>query len=246
MQTLESIKSALGHRVPALFAEGPSPQVSDRYRFVRTTNYLEALLDRGWSLVEARQSGSSPYGLHRLVMEHSQAQVARADLGGIRPRLLVTNAHNGMRSLRANVGLFRIVCSNGLVVSAGPSASVTVRHVGDAAVQAQILTEQFFATLDQHYSQAEAWSQHQLTEDERLAYARAAWQARNGDEHVPSDYTLKRLVHPRRQADVGTDLWRTYNVVQERVTYGVRAIDRNLDLNIDLWQLAADLHARRN
>lgn len=248
-QTIESLRAQIGHRVPALFATAPAAEVSDRYQFIATTDYVQALLERGWTVTEARQTGTSLTGLHSVTMIHPDAPATRADLGLLRPRMLLTTAHNGTRALRAAVGLFRVVCSNGLVVATGPAVKTRIRHVGDVGSAADLLSQEFFGNLESHLAVAEKWAATPLDPQERSDLARAAWALREepeeGDQPL-SPWRVDHLLRPRRDADRGLDLWRTYNVLQERITYGVRAIDRNLKLNQGLWQLAADLHARRN
>jgi hypothetical protein len=66
----------------------------------------------------------------------------------------------------------------------------------------------------------------------------------------------RRLLEVRRPADVGDDLWRVFNAVQENVirggvtsraasgrlgrTRGIRAIKEDVRINTQLWQAAVD------
>lgn len=248
METLETLQARIGHRVPALFATAPDECVSDRYQFVRTADYVSALLDRGWTVTRASQTGRSATGLHLVEMRHPSMRETANNLGGLIPQMLLTNAHNATRALRVAIGILRKVCTNGLVVAAGPAQSIRVRHVGDVGSAADLITEQFLAQIEAHIGSAQQWSEIKLDDVERLQFARDAWALRsNHDENeVVNDRFLDWLLRPRRPEDVGTDLWRVFNVLQERVTYSVRAIDRNMKMNQSLWQLAAEIYSRRN
>ena len=97
------------------------------------------------------------------------------------------------------------------------------------------------------------WERRVLTEDERYALARQALALRFEPEQRDGLSTAEAL-QPRRAEDAGSDLWRTYNVLQESVvrgglvrrlpsgrltrTRGIRAIREDVRLNAGLWELA--------
>ena len=100
-----------------------------------------------------------------------------------------------------------------------------------------------------------------LTDGESRAFAHAALVARYGSPEeapLPAD----RLLTPRRNADVGNDLWRTMNRAQENIIRGgvgyvhtnpqtgershrrtreINGIDQNTNLNRALWTLAEEM-----
>jgi hypothetical protein len=47
------------------------------------------------------------------------------------PEVVVINSHDGACAFRLIAGLYRLVCSNGLMVSDGEIASIAVRHTGN-------------------------------------------------------------------------------------------------------------------
>jgi hypothetical protein len=92
-----------------------------------------------------------------------------------------------------------------------------------------------------------------LDEPVREAFAREALVLRHGSAEE-SGYLPTQLLHSRRAADVGADLWRTYNTVQENLLGGgllrrtptgrltrsrrITAIREDVRLNAGLWNLA--------
>ena len=95
-----------------------------------------------------------------------------------------------------------------------------------------------------------------LTERERQALAAGA-HAYRWEDPAKAPITPARLLAPRRQADEGDDLWRTFNRVQEHLTKGgqpgrtangkrtwvrgVKGIDEDARLNRALWRMAVAL-----
>jgi Domain of unknown function (DUF932) len=103
-----------------------------------------------------------------------------------------------------------------------------------------------------------------LTNGEQDAFAQAAHAVRFADSEgkVTTPIMPAQLLEPRRREDVGNDLWRTFNRVQENVIAGglsaiqrdasgrrvrrvstrrINGIDQDVRLNRALWQLAAKL-----
>jgi hypothetical protein len=154
-------------------------------------------------------------------------------------------------------GMFRLVCSNGLVVGEGVCEGVKVPHKGDIVSQ---VIEGAYRIVDgsiEAERRAEDMRQIALAPAEQDAFAEAAAQLRWDGEAVPVE--ARQIVAPRRREDIGADLWRTFNRAQEnlvnggisythrseatgrrsrRETRSVNGIDGNVALNRALWTLA--------
>ena len=154
--------------------------------------------------------------------------------------------------------MYRVVCRNGMVASDGTFPVWRVAHRGDiidkliaAAVQ---MTERFEALA----AEVERMERTVLEPDRRLAFAAQASEIRYPDGK-PMGFDPAKLLIPRRAEDVGSDAWRTLNVVQEhllrggvrlvdergrrRSTRGLSSISSNLRVNTALWEAAAALAA---
>ena len=93
----------------------------------------------------------------------------------------------------------------------------------------------------------------QLEEERRLEFAAEALALRFLNAPA-AGIRPAQLLEPRRPEDVGNDLWRTFNTVQTNLLGGglvkrsasgrltrtrpIRAIQRDLELNSGLWDLA--------
>ena len=45
------------------------------------------------------------------------------------PQIILTNSHDGFNSFKFMLGIFRLVCSNGLVVCDNQMVNMTIRHI---------------------------------------------------------------------------------------------------------------------
>jgi len=239
--------------VPSLFAEQPSPKVSDRYTFIPTTDYLEALGSRGWTLDSAKQARvrkSAPeHARHLITLSHVDRPNTKPELGTIRPRISLLNSHNGTSRFEIILGMLRVVCENGLMVTVGDFEQISFMHNSKAKDVADVLTDTFFTAADRMVDAAVLWAEIQLSDDQ---VSQLATQARNIRFGEDSPVDALSLLRANREADQGNNLWNTFNRLQENTIIGgtrwpgmrrrsrrISNINAELTVNRDLWAAAA-------
>ena len=141
MTTIVNPITSIGYKVasideirnhaPAAFSAHESPKVSDRYSFVPTLDLLTAFDALGWNPAYARQNGTGPYARHMVRLTNPALPFMNLKSDKVKPQIILDNSHNGMSNAQIHMGLFRLVCTNGLVVAMpGMFTSVKLRHVG--------------------------------------------------------------------------------------------------------------------
>lgn len=248
----------LRERAPAVFAPGAHERLSDAYTFISTERVLNALAEAGFLPVEARQVVRARSPLHARHLIRFRRRTEPVRLRDSIPELLLGNAHDGTSAYQLRAGLFRVVCTNGLVVSMGVFPVWRVTHRGDVVddvVKAAVRISDRFETLA---SAVERMERTPLDDRQRFDFAAQALALRFPDDrHAALDPAA--LLVPRRLQDVGHDLWSTLNVVQEHVLRGglarrtvagrlrrtraITAIREDLRLNAALWERAMVLAA---
>jgi len=257
----------LRHCAPSVFAENARPGVSPRYTFVSTAQVVDLLCNEGWAPVQARQQRVRL--LERQGFQMHELRFARQDdlanhalqVGECRAELILQNAHDGTRAYRIDAGLFRLVCSNGLVVADAEFAHVAIRHFAGSpdkfAQAAQAVAESTPRMLEV----VAKWQAVELTELAQQEFARRATALRWGAEQpVARLLSPDSLLAPVRYGDNRRDLWTTFNVVQEHLLRGgdrylgytaalgvrrattspVGGLTQAQKLNKSLWALAAE------
>jgi hypothetical protein len=247
--------SDLQSRVPSLFADSPSEKVSERYKFVSTREYLDALETRGWLVSDATQAkvrkGEPQHAKHLVTLRHKDHGASRQDLGSITPQIFLLNSHNGTSLVEGMLGIFRLVCKNGMMAASAMFESFRFRHTNSAKEVADVLTDGFFAQADNLIGTADAWGGITLSRDEQVELAVIARNLRFGAD---SAVDPAELLTPRRSNDLGDSLWLTFNRLQENITQGgirfngmrrqsrtVRNIGQLVDVNTKLWEAAENL-----
>jgi hypothetical protein len=156
------------------------------------------------------------------------------------------------------LGIFRVVCTNGLIVSRGAFPAYCVSHRGnvvDDAIAGALETSERFGCLA---DQVERMERRTMYKDEQIDFARRALALRfaDSDQHgmQPS-----QLLSCRRTEDLGGDLWSTLNKVQENLCGGglrrfsatgrltrtrrLTSIKEDVRVNGQLWDLAIEVLA---
>lgn len=242
--------------IPALTREQPWHGVSSKYSFLSTGKVVEALRVEGIKPYSVRTSYTRNtervgYTKHMIRFRPAGArQIEDKTLGGVHPEIVLTNSHDRGSSFCVELGLFRLVCSNGMVVSSGVFDAFRVRHVGtdlDHVLQAvNMIVKQFPQVEDA----VRRFKSVQLTDFQREYMAQLAMGLRWDADKFP--FQSARLLSTHRSADQGLDLWTTYNVIQENLIKGqrssryntgnrgsreIKSIDSDLAINRGLWAL---------
>jgi len=105
---------------PSAFAGQAYEKQSDRYAFIPTTEVISTLRDAGYMPVQASQSSSRIPG-KKLFTKHMLRFAASNDslsvVGDSKLEAVLINSHDGTSAYHLSLGVFRLVCSNGMVVS---------------------------------------------------------------------------------------------------------------------------------
>ena len=244
---------------PSFYATAPKNTVSDKYSFINSRDVAVALWDQGWmptSIREARSRDLSNVGYTKHIIRWSHKDMVMS--GGDRIELVGVNSHNRASAFEFFAGIFRMVCTNGLISRTADFGSFKVKHMG-ADLQAEVLKA--VSMVSEQAGKVAAtvadWKAIDLTPDERGVFAVAA-QKLVYDDPSTAPVAAHRLLTPRRWSDARSDLWTVYNVVQENVLKGglrgynaqahrrvttrqINSIDKDVKLNSALWTLAAEV-----
>jgi hypothetical protein len=239
---------------PAAFATGPEEsKVSDRYSFLPTTDILEILQDEGWTAWKASQVNPRKWGKnyakHIIRLRHEDLDVNSFKVGDSFPEMLLMNAHNGTGGYYLQFGIFRLICSNGMVVSEEEFGKIQIRHIGFEPDQVKEASRMVISDSSRIMGKVDSWGATEMTPRARQDFFVDAAKLRFEN---PGEGLIRDISTPRRPADRGTDLWSTFNVAQENLIRGgfvndatnrrvrkITSIQKDVALNSSLWDLAS-------
>ena len=246
----------IAYHAPSVMADAAHESRGERYSFIPTIQVIDGLRAEGFEPYEIRQTkvrdaGKREHTKHMVRMRHASQISAKDEV----PEVILLNSHDGSSSYQIMSGVFRFVCSNGLIAG-DMFNNVRVRHTGNVVGDVIEGATRILEDAKQIGYRIEDYKGVQLTQDEQRAFATAALQLRWGD-HAP--VTTNRMLSVHRHADMGADLWTTFNRVQENMMKGgltgrsstgrrtttraVGGVNENVKLNKALWTLADSMAA---
>ena len=242
----------IARHAPSVLALEPHESRGDRYQFIPTIDVIDGLRREGFEPFEVRQTrcrieGKRAFTKHMVRLRHADMISGKGET----PEIVLINSHDGTSSYQLLAGIFRMVCSNGLIAG-DVTDDVRIRHSGNIVND---VIEGSFRVLDNIKLVTDRIDQYrsvELTPHEQVAFAQAAQQLRWGD-NAPLRQA-EQIIQPRRFEDRQNNLWSVFNRAQENLIKGglagrsasgrrtstreVGGVNENVKLNRALWTLA--------
>ena len=249
------------HTVPAVFAAEKHESRSARYGFISTAEMLDVLRQEGFAPTtilqgKTRIEGQQAYTKHLMRLRRLD------DLGRNKPdvrEVVVVNSHNGTSAYDLYSGIFRLVCSNGLVTG-DIDTRLKIYHTKSAARDVIDGSFRIIEEGERVMKDIAVMKQIELSRPEQLLLAESALSLRFPEEEDEETGEITRTIYQpsdllkiHRSADVASDLYTVSNVIQENAINGglsrrdrkgkrhttraIRGIDQNVRLNQELWAL---------
>jgi hypothetical protein len=257
--TLDQIRET----APSVFAEGRHQSRSNRYTYIPTSQIVEHLMQSDYGVFAVNQGGSrdeEKRGFTKHMLRFRPlSQVLQ--VGGTHNEIVLLNSHDGTSAYRLMAGVFRLVCSNGLIVADSLVSDIRVKHSGDILADVARGVDDMRDQLPRIGDRVQAMQAITMSPPEATAFADAALTVKYGTE--PAPITAGQLLSVRRADDRPATLWNTLNTVQENVIRGgnhyrretrddagrltavqrrttqpVNSVDGQTSLNRALWTLA--------
>jgi hypothetical protein len=219
-------KANIMKMAPSVFAESPSDEVSKHYTHIPTERVIDDMEVLGWKPIEAkevkaRKQSTRGFQKHLLVFRNDDIVINGEDGDTVYPQIMLTNSHDGKNSFQFQAGLYRLICSNGLVIADEQFESVKMRHMGYSFEDLQDMIKEMVGKLPLTVESMNKMKAIEMAEEQILAFAKDALNTRFTKKEMNRiEVDLKELVAPVRKEDKGSDLWSVFNVVQEKLIEG--------------------------
>lgn len=218
--------------------------LSKHYSFVPTMNVVNDLRTLGYEVtdavqVKARKKSTNGYQKHMITLEHPDHkidQVKEVELADGTtetqiqpaeeyPQLLLTNSHDGGNAFSLSAGIFRLVCSNGLVIKTEDYGTARLVHKGYSFEAVQKLVKEFEETIGEVINKITAMKKVELTKAQQIEFAKKAALLRftaksYNEDNIADVVQIDDLLNAERPEDKGNGLYEVYNRVQESLVKG--------------------------
>ena len=232
--------------------------ITDKYVHVPTEKVIEDVMKLGWTPINAYRVASrgkrTGTGRHMVkFVNYDFMEEGKTEY----PELLLTNSHDGTTAFKLDVGIFRLICSNGMVVKSQDFGSMRVRHYGYDFETIKGAVNSLVEQIPDYLKQVENMKEQELEREQMLEFARQAAMLRMtkvNEEAIDEVVDIEDLLESTRKEDDGNGLWEVFNRLQEKVVNGkfnyalgkkerkarpVKGFKSQVKLNQGLWELAS-------
>jgi uncharacterized protein (DUF2164 family) len=232
--------------------------ISSRYVHVPTEKVIEDVMKLGWTPINAyrvnTRKARKGTGRHMVkFVNYDFMQEGKTEY----PELLLTNSHDGTTSFKLDVGIFRLVCLNGMVVKSQDFGSMKVRHYGYDFETIKGAVNELVEKIPDYLKQVEDMKVKELEREQMMEFARKAAMLRFSnvtEDAIEKVVDLDDFLESTRKEDDGNGLWEVFNRIQEKVVNGkfnysftkkdrkarpVKGFKQQVKLNQDLWEIAS-------
>lgn len=253
-------ESEIRQAAPQAYAASPKPGLSAKYSFLPTSRIISDMDALGWKVCQAKANRSrtqvnQEYGNHVIKFFNPDVYIQDSE-GNVESyiNVVVMNNHSGTGTFKFEMGIFRLVCSNGLVIKDKDMGSFNIRHSGYSFEQLQETLQGAVDRLPDLVTKINQFNMVTMTAEQQKDFATKALALRSYTDRVPTDTELAEFLAPRRNEDQGDSLWVVLNRIQESVMKGgyhiqnargkfrraksIKNIQQDIKLNQQVWELA--------
>ena len=240
----------LNKNVPSVFANTPSTLVSDKYIFLNTANILKIFAQHEWDPCggrEAKTRNPQKQGKQKHLIRLRKASFD-FKINDLIPEIILKNSHDRSCSLDFFLGLFNVVCENGLIVERLMFDSLHIRHIKVDDITVQKAIETTMISFDSISNDILRYQNIILEEEQSLAFAQSAHILMKLKKEIP----VPELLKVNHNLQSSPTLWNIFNIVQENIIKGgvnykadkrhtttreVQNIEKEVIWNTQLWKL---------
>ena len=250
------------HRAPAAFSATKADHLSNRYISLTTASIIPVMKDYGFDVVQAAQKRSrtaNNHGTHLLAF----ADTTQSFEDGTRPEIVLYNSNDGTSSVRLFAGVYRMICSNGIVAGEGFESRT---YHNKKLLSFEDNLRHIVSTLPTMMARVEKMKQvkldHDQVHDMAVKAVATRWDSFMNDTKrgaFATASTVNDVMRQQRLEDVGNDAWLVFNKMQENVVRGntfvrsvtethpegimrkarpINSIKEAVRINRELWNIA--------
>jgi hypothetical protein len=217
-------------KISSVGAGHASNRVSEKYEFIPTQRVVDVLKEENWLPVKAsevltRSEDRRGFQKHLIRFRHFGENLPTTNVGDLVPEIVLTNAHDGTAAFVFMAGIFRLVCTNGMVVADSMFQTMRIRHQGFQNRNVVRAARSIAETTPMIMNRVNDFKQIELDIPEQVALARSALAVKYDEDQV-DNFNPERLMLPLRTEDTlnndrfklgRNSLWNSFNILQEKL-----------------------------
>ena len=250
-------------KAPSLFQDQPYHEVSSKYHFIPTIEIIEQLRAENWYPVTVNEAGVRDLSKNGFQQHYVRFQHF-SDL--INPNanvveLLLFNSHDRSMSFSISAGVYRYICSNGLIIADSVFEAYKIKHLGERENDVINAVANITAIKPKLLSKISKFESITLNQNEKESFLQSALPLRF-ENHLELD-NPNELLKPLRNEDKKDDLYTVLNILQENflsskvsgynketnrrfTSKQITSISKDVEINKGLWDIAERIASIKN
>lgn len=238
---------------------------TERYKHIQTSDIVAKFASLGYKVTATSQVKTrkvEKQGFQKHLLRFANENQSLVNVMDSRPEIVMINSHDGSTGYELMLGIYRLVCANGLVVG-NTFGGFKFRHSGQVMEQIERAVIEIQHEIPRISAKINEFSAIKLNAAQEKEFAEQAVKL-----IVPKtgfNVSLDSALTVRRSADTETNLWTVYNRLQENLLRGgvsyntrnvnpltneisirnatgraVKGIGRSIEINRSLWDLTEE------
>jgi hypothetical protein len=212
-------------------------RIKQKEFYIPTLDVITKLQDEGWQLsgVAEQRGKNRKITSNYVQLQHPDFAVQNSKgKDEAFTSITLSNSCNGAKPLQMSLGMFRQVCSNGMVTYDQHAESQNIKHIEVNARDLDRFVNSMNSKANKLLTEVNEMKHKGLSiEDMRkLAGEAARLRYSNLDE-----INIDDLFAVNRVEDESNDLWTVFNRIQENLTHDVKNMSEDIRLNQQLFSL---------
>ena len=206
--------------------------------YIPTLDVITKLQHEGWQLkgVDEQRGKNRKILSNYVQMQHPDFAVKNSKgKDEAYTSITISNSCNGAKPLQMSLGMFRQVCTNGLVAFDQHAEAENIKHI-----------EVNYMNLDRFITSVTNKTGKLLNEVSEMKHKglsleemrKLAYEAASLRYNDLEDINIDDLLTVNRVEDESNDLWTVFNRIQENLTHDVSNMNEDIRLNKQLFSLA--------
>lgn len=252
------MEAELRNLAPSIYTDHAASRTTDQYSYTSTSKILEDLNSLGWFPVRAQErrvkkDSNKGFQRHVVYLRNKNFYIPGAEEGTTEafPEICIINSHDGFNAFKFSTGLYRVACSNGLVIQSEKFGDFRLVHKGYSFSELERMLDEAVSQIPLLVKRVKIMQDRMMTADEIADFTKKAVKIREKYSYgTKFDASVEDVNQALRDEDKGDNLWKVYNRVQEKMLNGgfintennrkakkIVYLDKILWLNKDLFEL---------
>jgi hypothetical protein len=212
-------------------------RIKQKEFYIPTLDVVTKLQDEGWKIsgVAEQRGKNRKITSNYVQLQHPDFAVQNSKgKNEAFTSITLSNSCNGSRPLQMSLGMFRQVCTNGLVRFDQHAETEKIKHIEVNARDLDRFVVSMNGKADKLLTEVNEMKHKGLSIEDMRKLAREAASLRytNLDE-----INIDDLFAVNRVEDESNDLWTVFNRIQENLTHDIKNMNEDIRLNQQLFSL---------